>query len=73
MVIIIIYSQHFATVRRCRSRRVFMSTVRASARDIISTISAVRIVGFRRTFVTVAAWDKDELVWFWDQKVKGSG
>jgi len=28
---------------------------------------------FRQTFVASASWDKDELVRFWGQKVKGQG
>jgi len=28
---------------------------------------------FRKTFVTGASWDKNELIRFWGQKVKGQG
>jgi len=28
---------------------------------------------FHQTFVSSFSWDKDELIRFWDQKVKGQG
>jgi len=30
-------------------------------------------MAFRQTFVIGASWDKDELIKFWGQKVKGQG
>jgi len=31
------------------------------------------LTDFRQTFVTGASWDKDELIRFWGQKIKGQG
>jgi len=31
------------------------------------------LVDFRQTFVIDASWDKDELIRFWGQNVKGQG
>jgi len=39
----------------------------------VSAISAVSMDGFCQTFVIGASWDKDELIRFWVQKVKGQG
>jgi len=31
------------------------------------------LIDFHQTFVSSASWDKDELLGFWGQKVKGQG
>jgi len=49
-------------------------TVNASETTCFRDISSVRDnLDFRQTFVTAASWDKDELVSFWGQRVKGQG
>jgi len=48
-------------------------SVRASVRDVVSAISLVHIDGFSPNFRQSASWDRDELIRFWGQKVKGQG
>jgi len=55
----------------------FMSSVRVflrpSVRDVVSMISMICVIDFHQTFVSCTSWDKDELIMFWGQKVKGQG
>jgi len=48
--------------------------VRASVRPSVTLFLQYlwcRLVDFDQTFVSGASWDKDELIRFWGQKVKG--
>jgi len=54
------------------------ASVRPSVRDSRGSFMFPRylqylLTDFRQTFVTGASWDRDELLRFWGQKVKGQG
>jgi len=50
------------------------ASVRASVCDVVSSISMLCVDGcFHQIFVSIASWDKDGLIRFYGQKVKGQG
>ena len=57
-------------------RQYVRASVCASVRDVVSAISVVcmhALMDSQQTFVSCASWDREELIRFWGQKVKGQG
>jgi len=56
---------------------IFLSSVsafvHASICDVFSRHPWCALIDFHQTFVGSAFWEKDELIKFWGQKIKGQG